>query len=532
MMAVLLMAACTKGIEVGDIPQLDYASVSFSSPSAVFPMEGGEKTIFVVSNREDWEVECDADWLDISVEEHSLTFFVDPNNTKDSRMAVIEVVAGTDPDMARARFKLFQTGLSMTDLSAAGKANCYIAQTGESYRFDASVKGTGSNDGNSFYINYHGGRIKGAAYADLVWESTFDADKTRSTDIISGYPVYSPEEKAVYFSTGNVEGNASICVCDGEGRILWSWHIWVTDSPVSVSKANGLEWMDRNLGALNNEPGNLANRGMLYQWGRKDPFLPSCAPYVNVPTHKYDEDYNVLETEEEYNAIQTLIEQAREKVNILNTQTGNGFGKWTYAGEPAPVALQAPGNIEYSVQNPTTLLGCRVDVPIGEYVFDWYLQQDLQGSGGALMQSKSELWGKADAGTAYKSMFDPCPAGYAVPPRGAFADIPNDYACSFVDREWTDAECGWNWNGMHFPSAGNMDVSGLIGETGERMLYWTAETFGSGVEGYGKAATLFVAFNDVYYGIYPLLDPAQAGSWYSYGARCYAASVRCVKYNN
>ena len=89
MMAVLLMAACTKGIEVGDIPQLDYASVSFSSPSAVFPMEGGEKTIFVVSNREDWEVECDADWLDISVEEHSLTFFVDPNNTKDSRMAVI-----------------------------------------------------------------------------------------------------------------------------------------------------------------------------------------------------------------------------------------------------------------------------------------------------------------------------------------------------------------------------------------------------------------------------------------------------------
>ena len=40
---------------------------------------------------------------------------------------------------------------------------------------------------------------------------------------------------------------------------------------------------------------------------------------------------------------------------------------------------------------------------------------------------------------------------------------------------------------------------------------------GSGIEGYGKAGLLFVAYNDIYYGIYPLLDPANAGSWYSYG---------------
>jgi hypothetical protein len=25
------------------------------------------------------------------------------------------------------------------------------------------------------------------------------------------------------------------------------------------------------------------------------------------------------------------------------------------------------------------------------------------------------------------------------------------------------------------------------------------------------------------------MDPAEGASWYSYGARCYAASVRCVK---
>lgn len=52
--------------------------------------------------------------------------------------------------------------------------------------------------------------------------------------------------------------------------------------------------------------------------------------------------------------------------------------------------------------------------------------------------------------------------------------------------------------------------------------------FDASVKGYGKAGLLFVAYNDIYYGIYPLLDPADAGSWYSYGARCAGASVRCV----
>ena len=91
---------------------------------------------------------------------------------------------------------------------------------------------------------------------------------------------------------------------------------------------------------------------------------------------------------------------------------------------------------------------------------------------------------------------------------------------------------GWTWkggNGDYFPSSGNLDVSGLIGETGEKVLYWTAESFGGGTNGFGKAAVLFAAYNEIYYGIYPILDPDDASSWFSYGAKCCAASVRCVK---
>ena len=529
--AVLLLAAsCFKPAEVLQADP-DFASVKLSSLSTVISEKGGDKTIFVATNREGWEVFCQEDWLDISIDDNSITFYVDENIYEQGRMAVVDIVAGTKPDVAKARFKLLQSGASTEDLSAHGTANCYIASTGGSYKFNAGVKGNGADDGNTFYCGYHGLEIAGAAYADLAWESTFDADKTRSTRIISGAPVYSPEEKAVYFSTGEIQGNALITVHNAEGEILWSWHIWVSDEIVRTSKGNGLTWMDRNLGALTNNPDDVSNRGLLYQWGRKDPFLPSSAPYIEVPYHVYDEEGYLLETEEEYYAKEELIYAAREKVNISNMQTGDGCLSWEYISV-APVALQAPGNIEYAVQNPTTFLGCRTDIPIGEYVFDWYLQQDLPGSNGALMQSQSDLWGYAVEGADYKTIFDPCPPGWAVPPCGAFDDIPEGYAASYVGRSWEKNPYGWTWtggNGDFFPSSGNLDVSGLMGETSEKMLYWTAETFGSEANGFGKAANLFVAYNDVYYGIYPILDPAEAAAWYSYGAKCCAASIRCVK---
>lgn len=87
------------------------------------------------------------------------------------------------------------------------------------------------------------------------------------------------------------EGNAVIAVfseADGGGDILWSWHIWVTAADLDAAvqtytlydnfaAAGPTVLMDRNLGALKagmwgTNGDNLA-LGLLYQWGRKDPFL-------------------------------------------------------------------------------------------------------------------------------------------------------------------------------------------------------------------------------------------------------------------
>lgn len=528
---VALFTACEEEPATVLQPEADYATVSLSSLSSLIAADGGEKNLFVASNRTALEARCDADWVDVSLDGNTLTLYVDPNPDSSSRLAVVEVVAGLEPDLAKARYKLMQQGNELIDLSAEGMANCYIAPTNHTYRLRCDLRGNGKGDGNARYGARYGLKIEGGAYAELIWEATPDGDKTRSCRIIAGSPIYSAEEQVIAFSTGSSEGNALIALCDKAGEILWSWHIWVTDKPITTSQANGLEWMDRNLGALNNTPDDLNNRGLLYQWGRKEPFLPSAEPYIEVPTHSYDEEYNLTESEEEYNAIQAAIEAARLKLNIHNEQRGDGCCIWNFQGI-APVALNAPGNIHYALQHPTTILGCRTDIPIGEYLFDWYLQQDLEGQNGVMMQSDSHLWGDAEAGSDYKTIFDPCPVGYAVPPHGAFGEIPAEYACSYVNRAWSREATGWCWtggNGDYFPSAGNLDVSGLMGETAERMLYWTAEEFGGGASGFGKAATLFVAYNEVYYGIYPLLDESIAASWYSYGARSTAASIRCVK---
>lgn len=80
-----------------------------------------------------------------------------------------------------------------------------------------------------------------------------------------------------------ISGNALIGAYDEAGYMLWSWHIWVTpyagivnDNETNVlvgtlHSYNNQEWMDRNLGALNTL--TTAVPELMYQWGRKDPFL-------------------------------------------------------------------------------------------------------------------------------------------------------------------------------------------------------------------------------------------------------------------
>lgn len=161
----------------------------------------------------------------------------------------------------------------VVNLSLEGTANSYIVSEQGTYSINASIIGNGPS-GIVPNAGFHTADPEiSPVSAELLWE-----DKG---GIISACG-FKAEEKEIIFSTTGKKGNALIAAKDENGTILWNWHIWVTDTPENqtyVNNAGRFEVMDRNLGAISSEKdsGDDSVRdtdGMVYQWGRKDPFAP------------------------------------------------------------------------------------------------------------------------------------------------------------------------------------------------------------------------------------------------------------------
>lgn len=233
---------------------------------------------------------------------------------------------------------------SARNLSSSGTANSYIISSAGSYKFSA-VKGNSSES------------VGAVASAEVLWES-FGTDVTPNVgDLVKGV-TYS--DGKITFETADPfkEGNAVIAAKDSDGNILWSWHIWFTDEPQGQVYFNDAgTMMDRNLGATSATPGDVGALGLLYQWGRKDPFLGSSS--ISSATV----------------AKSTLTWPSKVSSNSSN------------------------GTIEYATANPTTFITDNTNS------FDWYYY-----TGGS--STDNTRWTTSESS---KSIYDPCPAGWRVP---------------------------------------------------------------------------------------------------------------------
>lgn len=241
------------------------------------------------------------------------------------------------------------------DLSYGGKvaANSYIAPIAAKYRFKATK-------GNSM-------ETVTASSVGIVWATENTTVAPSSLDAIvkdvaldNGY---------VSFSTTGKIGNALLAAYSGPGctgDILWSWHVWCPERYIEshlYPVESGVIMMDRNLGALGyrKEDGALA-AGLLYQWGRKDPFHGAAT--VEAPSQK-----------------STPPKQAAAVY-------ASGIG---YAVVDNAVAQN--GTMDYAVKHPTTFVKCAKEFNDN----DWLIGHD------------ASLWVKN------KTKYDPCPAGYRIP---------------------------------------------------------------------------------------------------------------------
>ena len=228
-------------------------------------------------------------------------------------------------------------------------ANCHILNTGA----EAYIPLTKGNSTTSV------GRVNAV---EVLWES-FSTDTQPSVgDVIAEVE----HRGGVFFvKAGSNEGNAVVAAKDINDKILWSWHIWVTNDPVKEAtySNNAGIMMDRNVGSLKRYDG-WYDSGLLYQWGRKDPFLSDWTDFYDF---------------------------------MASTIT------W-----PTPVLKNEGGTIEYAIQHPTTKI-CTSSSDHGmsyPYNGDWLLVSD------------NSLWGES------KTIYDPCPSGWKLPkggPEGVWA---------------------------------------------------------------------------------------------------------------
>ena len=229
----------------------------------------------------------------------------------------------------------------------ASPANCYIVTTADTYAFKA-VKGNSSES------------VGNIASVEVLWES-FGTHNTPKVGELVKNVSYSNGE--ITFTATHMKGNAVVAAKDALGEILWSWHIWLTDQPQEQEYYNNAGiMMDRNLGATSATPGYVGSLGLLYQWGRKDPFLASSS--ISSP------------------------------VEAKSTIT------W-----PKPVLSDSStGKIYYTIANPTTFIYVHY---LNNKNSDWY----YTGSS----STDNTRWTPSNRA---KSIYDPCPAGWRVPDGG------------------------------------------------------------------------------------------------------------------
>lgn len=162
-----------------------------------------------------------------------------------------------------------EDGKTYTDLSAAGTANCYLIQGAGDYKFRSVIGNTDATVGN----------VKSV---EVLWESFGTDEMPNVGDLIASADY---KDGYIHFSTPENfrDGNAVIAAKNSKGTILWSWHIWCAEEgwQEQVYYNDAGTMMDRNLGATSATPGDVGALGLLYQWGRKDPFLGSSSTSEN-----------------------------------------------------------------------------------------------------------------------------------------------------------------------------------------------------------------------------------------------------------
>ncbi|MDR2911490.1 MAG: hypothetical protein LBV47_09055 [Bacteroidales bacterium] len=312
---------------------------------------------------------------------------------------VLNTGSDTDPVLISSGPFVMKTA---TPLVAAPDANSYIVAPEGSVTIDMGQIEREKTDG--FRATSRLSDTDNVT-VELLWTDKAALIDEIGLDLLS--PANSGTKTAFSVTAGATEGNA-VVAAKANGVIVWSWHIWVTAfdpeataktvphgtqsyHPAEVKTTSSahpdggktLVFMDRNLGALNATPDDFGAMGMLYQWGRKDPF----------PSHWQSWPFFVPDDDEPTIYTPGVPAGTNTAVAITNTSVNVG--------------------IDYATANPLTFINNdRPSEPTPYPERSWYVHTG---------SAPRTLWinESNNGATLTKTVYDPCPAGWRVPAEGS-----------------------------------------------------------------------------------------------------------------
>ena len=311
----------------------------------------------------------------------------------------------------------------------ATTANCYVVNAAGTYKlplvYGNALKN--GNDNTSAYNAYNGGRfndylnrpidgpyINKAKDCTLVWSDAFYMFKDVKISDDKKYLIFSIDENFLQ------QANAIVAVRDAEGRIMWSWHIWVIEKDLNdvISLQDGED-------------------------GRKNAYqmMPAILGWVDGKTIYYEARTMSFEfTQEGTNSKITMnVEQEGAEFNYLDG--GSVYYQW---GRKDPIVglknRTAYGGQDYRPQDVTDenykYKYIRKEVSLGESIQNpnvYYLATVDSQAGRSWMKTPTYYnWDNESLGanpqdktTSIKTVYDPSPKGFKVPPSRAFSVFVN-----------------------------------------------------------------------------------------------------------
>lgn len=412
-MAALLLTGCEKetsepivAIKLEGMPTTDFTvGCSVTISAVITPDDATDKSVtFTSSNPEVATVEYTE-----SENNYSLALLKAVGPGKATITATVNDGSGVK-DEAEVTVIPNKTTFTST-------ANCYIVTKPGEYTFKA-VKGNSSES------------VGEVASAAVLWES-FGTDVAPAVgDLVKDV---SYKDGEITFTATDKKGNAVIAAKDAARNILWSWHIWLTDQPKEQEYYHiAGTMMDRNLGATSATPGDVGALGLLYQWGRKDPFLGSSS--------------------------------------ISSSTVAKSTTIW-----PSAVSSDSSkGTIEYAIANPTTFITYN-NTNFSSNNWDWYYYYGNE-------VADNTRWTRSKSS---KSIYDPCPSGWRVPDghkNGIWSNALGSSSSFTQSSLYDSTNKGMNLSGkfgpdqtIWYPASGFYGgKDGCLYDVGNIGIYWSA----------------------------------------------------------